>query len=161
MEIIDDIQIEFKYTGFGEYPLEYLQVKGDRQNNFDVTITYNDCSIKESYAVGEFDIKGRDLDFSEKQLLKIDILNKIVVDFEVPETFNDFLFRNGYDQHPMNVRYLKEIYEDCIAQSKKLASLFTDEDIQKLKMDLLEWRENSPYKDVVDFDKTPELEVTS
>jgi hypothetical protein len=152
MDLIDKISIDFKHTGFGEYPLEYQQLKSEKQNNFDVTVSYNGSSIKESYAVGDFDLQGRKLTDHETELLKIDILNKIVIDFYVPDTFKDFMLLNKYDSNPMNVKYLKTIYADIVSQSKKLASLFTDEDIEHLKIDLIEWRYKSPHASLVDFD---------
>lgn len=156
MNIIDKIQVSLKYTGFGEYPLQYKQIKSDIQNNFDVTVSYNGVSIKESYAVGEFDINGRELTESEMQLIKIDILNKIVFDFYIEDTFDQFMTKNNYDSNPMNVKYLREIYQDIVAQSKKLSMVFTDEDIEELKIALIEWRDQSPHKSIVNFD-TQEL----
>ncbi len=159
MDIINQIKFGFKFTGFDYYPLEYKQLKGIKQNNFDVTISYNGVSIKETYAVGDTDLQGRKLTESETKLLEIDILNKIVIDYHVTETFEGFMLENNYDSHPMNVKYLKETYADIVSQSKKLALVFTDEDIEKIKTDLIEWRTNSPHRSIVNFDREEKQEI--
>jgi len=144
INILDEIKIDFKYTGFGEYPLSLWPLKGKDLNNFDVTIQYAGKSIKEAYAIGEIEFEDKQLDDEEKAILKIDILKRAVIDCFPPETFEDFVEQCDFEVYQDTIKFLEEIYDDIVAQAKKNRRLFDEKSIDLIKQALTEWKKDHP-----------------
>lgn len=62
-----------------------------------------------------------------------DILDCVINDYHVPETFAEFCEKLGYDP---DSRYGESLYKRCRVQARKLARLFTPGDIERIRRDL-------------------------
>ena len=97
-------------------------------------------------------------DIEVKQTMKIDILNHIVSDCNVPDTFEyfvkkikEFELSNGVT---MAIEY-RAVYDETYAQMKKYIDLFGKEGIEQLRKALLEYRDNIPESKVlIRFDES-------
>ena len=140
INIIDEIKIDFKYTGFGKNVNGFNEQNETNYNNFDVTIQFKGKSIKLAFAAGTENLQGIVSD-AWKNFFKIDILERIVIDCFPPNSFEEFY--NEF-KHEFQKDISKNIYADVIAQSNKLRTLFDNQSLGLLETALIEWENKHP-----------------
>lgn len=146
MTIIDNVNVDFKFTGCGRSP------SGNADddivyNNFDLTVAYNGKKVKLPYSVGNIDLKG----LKEKHLqgiFKMDLLARVIIDcypFETIDELREAMIEKGYDCKANDFEETcKQTFEDIKAQAQKWRTLFTDDDIEQIKTELQAWFDQHP-----------------
>ena len=157
--MIDEIKFDFKSVGFGGMEKNFNPEDATQYNSYDVTITYNGKTCKELYGNKWYgELKENVDDIEVKQTMKIDILNHIVSDCNVPDTFEHFVKKikefelsNGVS---MTMDY-KTVYGETYEQMKKYINVFGREGIEQLRKALLEYRDKIPESKVlIRFDES-------
>jgi isopentenyl phosphate kinase len=140
MSILDQIKMEFKFTGFEPYSVGF-EDSNIKQNNYEVSITFKGRKVKFPYAFGITNLQGLTSKVIEN-MFKLDILAKIVIDCYPPQTFEEF--KKEFKRDEMKDDFLESSYKDIMAHSEKLRSLFSDDDLTKMKTALSHWFEAHP-----------------
>lgn len=140
MSILDQIKIDFKYVGIGK-SLSGINPDDKTQfTNFVVKISYLDKSVRIPYSIANAD----DLSIQKFDLLKIDLVGRIVIDcypFKTITELKSCLIEKGYDEDD---EFYEQLFEDVKAQARKFRTLFTEYDLMFLKTELREWFDRNP-----------------
>ena len=169
LRMIDDIEMEFKSVGFGDFEKNWNEKDTTQYNSHDVKITYNGKSLTELYGMREdgpvdnwFNKKtGKRLkveDKEMKEIMKIDILNHIVSDCNVPDSFEHFVKKIKEFELTNGVKMtipLREVFDESSKQMKKYIDLFGKNGIEDLRKALIEYRKEVPEsKVIIRFDES-------
>jgi hypothetical protein len=140
LTILDKIKIDFKYVGVGKSLSGVNPDDKTQFNNFVVTISYINKSVKIPYSIANVD----DLSVKKFDLLKIDLVGRIVVDcypFKTITELKSCLIEKGYDEDD---EFYEQLFEDVKAQAKKFRTLFTEYDLMFLKSEIGDWIDANP-----------------
>ncbi len=150
MNILDEIKVEFRHTGFTNHP-KGLGEDTEKRNNYDIFIRYKDRQIREAYSAGDEDL-GKQVPQDLQELFKIDVLNHIVKDIRtLPETFE--IFKEEYAVEFLSEEQIKSAYDDIVSQVEKYKTIFEQNDVEQIKSALLDWMNSHPESKLVNFDK--------
>lgn len=140
MTILEKINIDFKYAGFGKSLSGINQSDDTKFNNFVVTVSYNKKNVRIPYSISSIDgLSNEKLD-----LMKIDLIGRIIIDcypFKTITEMKDCLIKKGYDE---DEAFFIQLFDDVNAQSTKYRTLFTESDLNQLKFELSEWLDKHP-----------------
>lgn len=147
MEIIPKIKMKLKSVGFGDFPDNMNPDDSTKYNTYEVEIEYEGRTIKELYGNKWYDELQEEVGEIAKETMKIDILNHVVMDCNVPESFEyfkekikEFEMVNGITMTiPM-----EQVYEESKEQQQKYLSLFGKIGIEAIRFDLIEYRRDIP-----------------
>ena len=152
MKMIEKIKMELKSVDFGEYPDNMNPDDNTKYNTYEVKINYEGRTIKELYGNRWFDELQEKVGDVAKETMKIDILNHIVSDCNVPDDFElfktkikEFEMVNGIT---MTMPY-EEVYEQSIEQQDRYLSIFGRVGVEDIRNDLLEYRKNIPESEAI------------
>ena len=144
--------MELKSVDFGEYPDNMNPDDNTKYNTYEVEINYEGRIIKELYGNRWFDELQEKVGDVAKETMKIDILNHIVSDCNVPDDFElfktkikEFEMVNGIT---MTMPY-EEVYEQSIEQQDRYLSIFGRVGVEDIRNDLLEYRKNIPESEAI------------
>jgi hypothetical protein len=147
MEIIPKIKMKLKSVGFGDFPDNMNPDDSTKYNTYEVEIGYDGRTIKELYGNKWYDELQEEVGEIANETMKIDILNHIVMDCNVPESFEyfkekikEFEMVNGIT---MTVP-MEQVYEESKEQQQKYLSLFGRIGIEAIRFDLIEYRRDIP-----------------
>ena len=152
MKMIEKIKMELKSVDFGEYPDNMNPDDNTKYNTYEVEINYEGRIIKELYGNRWFDELQEKVGDVAKETMKIDILNHIVSDCNVPDDFElfktkikEFEMVNGIT---MTMPY-EEVYERSIEQQDRYLSIFGRVGVEEIRNDLLQYRKDIPESEAI------------
>ena len=159
MKMIDDIEMEFRSVGFGDFKKNWNEEDTTQYNSYDVKITYRGKSLTELYGNKWYDeLKPKVEDKEIKEVMKIDILNHIVSDCNVPDSFEYFVKKIKEFEMTNGVKLtipLREVFDESSKQMKKYIDLFGENGIEDLRKALIEYRDEvSVSKVLIRFDES-------
>ena len=159
MKMIDNIAMEFKSVGFGDFEKNFNEEDTTQYNSYSVKITYKGKSLTELYGNKWYDeLKPNVDDDGIKQTMKIDILNHIVSDCNVPDSFEYFVNKVKEFELTNGIKMtmpLKEVFDQSSDQMKKYLDLFGKNGIEDLRKALIEYRDKVPESKVlIRFDES-------
>ena len=158
LRMIDDIEMEFKSVGFGDFEKNWNEEDTTQYNSYSVKVSYNGKSLTELYGNKWYDeLKPKVEDKEMKHTMKIDILNHIVSDCNVPDNFEYFVNKIKEFEMTNGVKLtipLREVFDESSKQMKKYIDLFGKNGIEDLRKALIEYREKVPEsKILIRFDE--------
>ena len=113
-------------VGFGYFPDNMNPEDSNKYNTYEVEITYEGRTVKELYGNKWYDELQEEVGEVAKETMKIDILNHIISDCNVPEDFeffkkkmNEFEMVNGLTL----TLPIEELYEQSVEQQEKYLCL--------------------------------------
>ena len=137
--ILDRIKIFFKDDGYGPY-FEDDGKKGEARNKYKVTVEYNGKKTTFPFGDSIHNTENGKSPESDPQDYKNSILEFITSDYYMtPEQYpdvEDFAKEFGYEYDIYGTpehKKVKKIYERSLQQGEKLHSIFTDQDIEKIR----------------------------
>ena len=156
--MIEDIEMEFKSVGFGDFEKNWNAEDTTQYNSYDVKITYKGKTLTELYGNKWYDeLKPKVEDKEMKHTMKIDILNHIVSDCNVPDNFEYFVNKIKEFEMTNGVKLtipLREVFDESSKQMKKYIDLFGKNGVEDLRKALIEYREKVPEsKILIRFDE--------
>jgi len=147
MEVLKKIQMKMKSVGFGDFPDNMNPEDSNKYNTYEVEITYEGRTVKELYGNKWYDELQEEVGEVAKETMKIDILNHIISDCNVPEDFeffkkkmNEFEMVNGLTL----TLPIEELYEQSVEQQEKYLSLLGKQGIEQLRFDMISYRKEIP-----------------
>jgi len=147
MEVLPKIQMKMKSVGFGKFPDNMNPEDSNKYNTYEVEITYEGRTVKELYGNKWYDELQEEVGEVAKETMKIDILNHIISDCNVPENFeffkekmNEFEMVNGLT---LTIP-IEELYEQSVEQQEKYLSLLGKQGIEQLRFDMINYRKEIP-----------------
>jgi hypothetical protein len=147
MEVLKKIQMKMKSVGFGDFPDNMNPEDSNKYNTYEVEITYEGRTVKELYGNKWYDELQEEVGEVAKETMKIDILNHIISDCNVPEDFeffkkkmNEFEMVNGLTL----TLPIEELYEQSVEQQEKYLSLLGKQGIEQLRFDMINYRKEIP-----------------
>ena len=147
MEVLKKIQMKMKSVGFGDFPDNMNPEDSNKYNTYEVEITYEGRTVKELYGNKWYDELQEEVGEVAKETMKIDILNHIISDCNVPEDFeffkkkmNEFEMVNGLAL----TLPIEELYEQSVEQQEKYLSLLGKQGIEQLRFDMINYRKEIP-----------------
>ena len=157
--MIYDIEMEFESVGFGDFEKNFNEEDTTQYNSYNVKITYKGKSLTELYGNKWYDeLKPNVDDDGIKQTMKIDILNHIVSDCNVPDSFEYFVNKVKEFELTNGIKMtmpLKEVFDQSSDQMKKYIDLFGKNGIEDLRNALIEYRDKVPEsKILIRFDES-------
>ena len=136
-----------KSVGFGDFPDNMNPEDSNKYNTYEVEITYEGRTVKELYGNKWYDELQEEVGEVAKETMKIDILNHIISDCNVPEDFeffkkkmNEFEMVNGLTL----TLPIEELYEQSVEQQEKYLSLLGKQGIEQLRFDMISYRKEIP-----------------
>ena len=158
MKMIDNIEMDFKSVGFGDFEKNWNEEDTTQYNSYSVKITYNGKSLTELYGNKWYDeLKPKVDDGEMKHTMKIDILNHIVSDCNVPDSFEHFIKKIKEFEMTNGVKLtipLREVFDESSKQMKKYMDIFGENGIEDLRKALIEYRDKVPEsKILIRFDE--------
>ena len=136
-----------KSVGFGDFPDNMNPEDSNKYNTYEVEITYEGRTVKELYGNKWYDELQEEVGEVAKETMKIDILNHIISDCNVPEDFeffkkkmNEFEMVNGLTL----TLPIEELYEQSVEQQEKYLSLLGKQCIEQLRFDMINYRKEIP-----------------
>jgi len=158
MKMIDNIEMDFKSVGFGDFEKNWNEEDTTQYNSYSVKVSYNGKSLTELYGNKWYDeLKPKVEDKEMKHTMKIDILNHIVSDCNVPDNFEYFVNKIKEFEMTNGVKLtipLREVFDESSKQMKKYIDLFGKNGIEDLRKALIEYREKVPEsKILIRFDE--------
>jgi hypothetical protein len=138
--ILDQIKIDFKWVGVGKSLSGINPNDKTKFSNFIVKISYNNKSARIPYSIANVD----DLSMKKFDLLKIDLVGRIVIDcypFKTITELKSCLIKKGYKEDD---EFYEQLFEDVKAQARKFRTLFTEYDLMFLKTELRDWFDRNP-----------------
>ena len=156
--MIDNIEMDFKSVGFGDFEKNWNEEDTTQYNSYSVKVSYNGKSLTELYGNKWYDeLKPKVEDKEMKHTMKIDILNHIVSDCNVPDNFEYFVNKIKEFEMTNGVKLtipLREVFDESSKQMKKYIDLFGVNGIEDLRKALIEYREKVPEsKILIRFDE--------
>jgi len=153
MKMIDNIEMDFKSVGFGDFEKNWNEEDTTQYNSYSVKVSYNGKSLTELYGNKWYDeLKPKVDDKEMKHAMKIDILNHIVSDCNVPDSFEYFVKKIKEFEMTNGVKLtipLREVFDESSKQMKKYIDLFGVNGIEDLRKALIEYREKVPESKVL------------
>jgi hypothetical protein len=159
MKMIDNIEMDFKSVGFGDFEKNWNEEDTTQYNSYSVKVSYNGKSLTELYGNKWYDeLKPKVEDKEMKHTMKIDILNHIVSDCNVPDSFEYFVSKIKEFEMTNGVKLtipLREVFDTSSKQMKKYIDLFGENGIEDLRKALIEYRDKVPEsKILIRFDES-------
>ena len=142
----------------GPFEKNWNEEDTTQYNSYSVKVSYNGKSLTELYGNKWYDeLKPKVEDKEMKHTMKIDILNHIVSDCNVPDNFEYFVNKIKEFEMTNGVKLtipLREVFDESSKQMKKYIDLFGKNGIEDLRKALIEYREKVPEsKILIRFDE--------
>jgi len=145
LTVLENIDIEFKHIDYGQSTISINPDSNSKDyNNFEVKISYNNKSVKIPYCYQGINLKGIMSD-AMVNMCKMDLIGRIHEDsypfksvYEIKSCLDD----KGFKQQPIS--FYEQLFEDALKQSEKYRTLFTENDLKALKLELADWLDSHP-----------------